>query len=540
MSKLFTLPKEVILTNSGALVPGALAYFYEAGTATPLSTYTDYTLGTAHAHPVVADGNGRFPAVYTTSDYKVKITDASGVEIYSQDYASPQISAAEVGAALYPQTSAESTAGVTPTNYQYEPGNVLRYGTNTIPGTTDMTTALTNALLSYNSIYVPEGNYLITAAITLLDDQVITGSGWRTTTISMTGASTRINMADQSEVRDLKLSGNGTQTFGISASATASRWRLFRVWVNNCVSGIGLNNCWINSIYDCVVRDCTNGILLHDTLSSNGPVNATNIYGGEIAACTYGIHIERSGGIGYGINNFNLWGVTIEPSGTYGVWVEDESVSTISFWGCYFELCGTCYRQDVGCQSVNFHNCLFDLDVGATDYGIHITTGITNNVSITGNEFDRRSASVATGGIVFESAAQCDGVFMQGNIRGDAAVVLTNNMTIANTAITAIADEMGGNLGSKLPKIRSMGAGSRPNSDGNNFINSASIVNPATTSAVTFSTAESDADYEISVFDFEENMGNYWVTSKTTSGFIINVATAPAGTATVHWMLTRR
>ena len=42
----------------------------------------------------------------------------------------------------WPQTSAESSAGVTPTNYQYEPGNVLRYFTNTTPGTTDATTAI--------------------------------------------------------------------------------------------------------------------------------------------------------------------------------------------------------------------------------------------------------------------------------------------------------------------------------------------------------------------------------------------------------------
>jgi hypothetical protein len=112
-------------------------------------------------------------------------------------------------------------------------------------------------------------------------------------------------------------------------------------------------------------------------------------------------------------------------------------------------------------------------------------------------------------------------------------------MTGAGTAITYIADDFAA-LGSKIPKIFSLGGGSRPNSAGNNFMNSTTIVNPATTSAVTFGTAEDDADYEITVFDFEENMGAYWITSKTTSGFTINVATTPAGTATVHWMLTRR
>ena len=42
----------------------------------------------------------------------------------------------------YPRTAGEIAAVITPVNLQYEPGNVLRYGTNTTPGTTDMTTAI--------------------------------------------------------------------------------------------------------------------------------------------------------------------------------------------------------------------------------------------------------------------------------------------------------------------------------------------------------------------------------------------------------------
>lgn len=45
----------------------------------------------------------------------------------------------------WPQTSAESAAGVTPMNLQYEPGNILRYGA-TGDGTTDNATAIQNAI----------------------------------------------------------------------------------------------------------------------------------------------------------------------------------------------------------------------------------------------------------------------------------------------------------------------------------------------------------------------------------------------------------
>ncbi len=44
------------------------------------------------------------------------------------------------------QTPSEISVGVTPTNYSYSEGHVNRYGDNTTPGTTDMSTAIQNAI----------------------------------------------------------------------------------------------------------------------------------------------------------------------------------------------------------------------------------------------------------------------------------------------------------------------------------------------------------------------------------------------------------
>ena len=55
---------------------------------------------------------------------------------------------------VYAQTSAESAAGVTPTNYQYKPGDVRRYGA-VGNGSTDDTTAITNALAANARVYLP-------------------------------------------------------------------------------------------------------------------------------------------------------------------------------------------------------------------------------------------------------------------------------------------------------------------------------------------------------------------------------------------------
>ena len=177
-AKLFTLPREVILSNAGALVPGAKANFYINGTTTPQDTYTASDLQTANANPVVADGNGRFPPIYldSTLRYKVTVTDASDVEIYTEDDFTDPFTASELGQALWPRTAAEIAASVTPSDYGYEPGNVFRYGA-TGDGVADDTQELQDALDSNDSVYLPSGTYLISTVLSVSDDTVVYGDG---------------------------------------------------------------------------------------------------------------------------------------------------------------------------------------------------------------------------------------------------------------------------------------------------------------------------------------------------------------------------
>lgn len=129
MARIFQLPKQVPIVG-GAVSPGAKANFYLTGTTTPTDTYTDSALATPHSNPVVADAAGVFEPIYLDPDitYKVTITDTDDVLIYTEDPIIDSLTQANIGKALYPRTAAEISAGVTPTNYQYEPGNVLRYG----------------------------------------------------------------------------------------------------------------------------------------------------------------------------------------------------------------------------------------------------------------------------------------------------------------------------------------------------------------------------------------------------------------------------
>lgn len=70
--------------NNDLRASGALAYFYIGGTTTPLTVYQDSDEGTPHAFPVVADGNGRWPAVFIpfTTSYDLRVTTSGGTELF--------------------------------------------------------------------------------------------------------------------------------------------------------------------------------------------------------------------------------------------------------------------------------------------------------------------------------------------------------------------------------------------------------------------------------------------------------------------------
>ena len=101
------------------------------------------------------------------------------------------VTQAAIGGLLYPLTAAEIATSVTPVNFQYAPGNVLRYGTNTTPGTTDMRPAIVNAHVvalaaAGAQVVFPTGTYYISTGIGWSPDVPVRGDGnvWITTAIT--------------------------------------------------------------------------------------------------------------------------------------------------------------------------------------------------------------------------------------------------------------------------------------------------------------------------------------------------------------------
>lgn len=89
LGTLFVLPRYQGMYQ-GVFAAGSLLYFYEAGTSTPLDTYTSQDLSSANANPVVADAYGLFGPIYLLDRaYKVVLKTSGGVEIWSQDNVRP-------------------------------------------------------------------------------------------------------------------------------------------------------------------------------------------------------------------------------------------------------------------------------------------------------------------------------------------------------------------------------------------------------------------------------------------------------------------
>lgn len=91
---LFFWSGQQILDGNGDPIVGATIETYEAGTTTPLSTFSDSDRNNANANPAsgattgnqVSDSNGRFGTMFLAAEaYKYVIKDADGVTILTQD-----------------------------------------------------------------------------------------------------------------------------------------------------------------------------------------------------------------------------------------------------------------------------------------------------------------------------------------------------------------------------------------------------------------------------------------------------------------------
>lgn len=192
-------PVQQFFGNNGRPLVGGLLFTYEAGTSTPIATYSDET-GTPNTNPIELDFRGEC-RIWLDPDFAYKFvlapkgdSDPPTRPIWTADnitaattladvaqYVNTTVNQQFIAQRLWPRTADEIAAGVTPTSYIY-PGagdeplvNVKRYGA-VGDGTTDDTGAFA-AGLKVSNIFVPYGTYRLTEPLALLKFGIV-GAGW--------------------------------------------------------------------------------------------------------------------------------------------------------------------------------------------------------------------------------------------------------------------------------------------------------------------------------------------------------------------------
>lgn len=323
---IFVDPVSTPVDAQGDPYAGAKRYFYLAGTLTPATVYADAALTTALSNPVVANASGQFVPIHIdpSVSYRTILRDASDVLLRDNDNVTGNsVTAAVVGAALYARTTAEISASVTPTSYQYPPLDIRRYGAvgdNSTDASDAIQAAVTVAAVSGGTVYIPTGRYVITESIPLAAKVNVRGDGYASVieadscdafTLGFITGFGKVVLEDFAIVgtdcetkRAIYQAGtldDADELYGITLS------RLLITDFNCCVK---LRNARVVTIDNCWLQDTNQGIDL------TGKCLVFNITGNEIvyaAGCGSGTKF----GVNLDLFNFTDGTGNIGPEGNY-------------------------------------------------------------------------------------------------------------------------------------------------------------------------------------------------------------------------------
>lgn len=178
MADISPQPKLQFFTSAGVPLSGGKLYTYQAGTTTPLASYTSSSGSVANTNPVILDSRGEASVwLNPTQNYKFKLTDANDVEIWTVDNLSGPVSAAALsastGSSLVGYIRGEAGAVKhTVQDKLRERVSVFDFMTDAqISGvqagtyTGDLSDAFEAAINTSKRVYIPKGRYRVNVQI---------------------------------------------------------------------------------------------------------------------------------------------------------------------------------------------------------------------------------------------------------------------------------------------------------------------------------------------------------------------------------------
>ena len=298
-------PKPAFFDSNGdPLVSGTLSIL-DPDTDTNKASYptlADADTGTnPNDNPIVLDSRGEPSTSLFGIDgqsYKLVLKDSDGATIWTvAKVTSPSGTAATIGAILYPISTAETAAGITPSDYSYPWGDVRRYGAIG-DGSTDDTTAIQSAFNSGHSVNFTAGlDFLMKGEVTVTTSNfnvyaygaTITGH----TDNALNPMFDFINNSGSTSIRNVHWYG------GVIDPAGALGW----IRMRNCLY------CSLNDFRCETTVSLSGSFGIHYINGFNFYVQSFNLHGSQgitglgNAGFASGIKIESDGGNGFTVIN---------------------------------------------------------------------------------------------------------------------------------------------------------------------------------------------------------------------------------------------
>lgn len=411
----FTHPRSDAFDTNGAPRAGAKLYFYTTGTTTPLATYSDSGLTTPNANPVVADSAGVFGEVFLTSAaaYKVVLKTSADVTVWTADpviagTASTDL-AGLVNAAAISNDTAQQQAITNKLQFlQAGAGAVTRTVQSKLrdtvcvtdfgavgDGSTDNLTAFQAAVTTGKHVYIPDGDWRLSGAVSVLTHgQQIIGSGGGCLIQSTSDTAHIFTVGNGTDAvnnitfRDFKMFSTVAKAAGAAIRFRNAQWAL-------------VENVQISSVTDYQ----SSGVRLWDGIVFEGA------FGCRVSGCDMwgfgqdAIRVYAAGSYDAELTiNSNCWIAYAERYGIYcgggfgGLHLESVSVSA-----CWRDVCIDKLITATANREIFITRASLD---AASDVNLWIGEGGASFVECTGMWNASAGRTVGVG----PSAANCEGV----------------------------------------------------------------------------------------------------------------------------------